>query len=43
MAHLQRGFTVLDANYLSARWPGDAYSFALAFIDMLLSDRGKKS
>lgn len=34
-AHPNRGFTVLDRNYLSARWPGDAYSFALALVDML--------
>ena len=34
-AHLDRGFTVLDRNYLSARWPGDAYSFALALVGML--------
>jgi putative intracellular protease/amidase len=33
--HLDRGFTVLDRNYLSARWPGDAYSFALALAGML--------
>lgn len=35
MAHLNRGFTVRDRNYLSARWPGDAYNFSLAFIRML--------
>ena len=35
MAHLQRGFTVRDRNYVSARWPGDAYNFSLAFIEML--------
>jgi protease I len=33
--HLKRGFTVRDRNYLSARWPGDAYSLALEFIKML--------
>ena len=33
--HLQRGFTVRDRNYLSARWPGDAYNFSLEFIKML--------
>jgi len=32
---LNRGFTVQDRNYLSARWPGDAYSFSLAFKKML--------
>ena len=35
MTHLKRGFTVRDRNYLSARWPGDAYNFSLAFIKML--------
>lgn len=33
--HLQRGFTVQDRHYLSARWPGDAYRFATGFIRML--------
>ena len=33
--HLNRGFTVRDKNYLSARWPGDAYSFSVAFAAML--------
>lgn len=33
--HTGRGFTVRDRNYLSARWPGDAYSFSLAFVRML--------
>jgi len=28
-------FTVLDRNYLSARWPGDAYLFARRFCDLL--------
>ena len=35
MAKLSRGFTVRDGNYLSARWPGDAYSFSRAFLEML--------
>jgi protease I len=35
MDHLQRGYTVRDRNYLSARWPGDVYRFSLDFIDML--------
>jgi putative intracellular protease/amidase len=30
-----RGFTVQDGNYLSARWPGDAYTFARQFVDLL--------
>jgi putative intracellular protease/amidase len=28
-------FVVRDANYLSARWPGDAYLFARSFLDLL--------
>jgi protease I len=32
---LQRGFTVRDGNYLSARWPGDAHRFATEFAAML--------
>jgi len=32
---LSRGFFVRDRNYLSARWPGDVYSFALEFERML--------
>jgi len=35
LKHLYRGFTVKDQNYVSARWPGDAYSFGLEFIKML--------
>ena len=31
----ERGFTVKDRNYLSARWPGDAYRFSLEFLRML--------
>ncbi len=33
--HLKRGFVVRDGNYLSARWPGDAYRFAQQFCAML--------
>ena len=33
--HLKRGFVVKDRNYLSARWPGDAYSFSQEFIIMV--------
>ena len=33
--HLDRGFTVRDGNYLSARWPGDAHRFATEFCEML--------
>ncbi len=30
-----RGFTVRDDNYLSARWPGDAYRFSTEFLKMV--------
>ena len=33
--HLSRGFVVRDRNYLSARWPGDAYNFALELARMM--------
>ena len=33
--HLSRGFVCIDRNYVSARWPGDAYNFSLAFIKLL--------
>lgn len=39
--HLQRGFVVKDRNYLSARWPGDAYLFALEFITLLCAKSTK--
>ena len=32
---LNRGFTVRDGNYLSARWPGDAHRFAVDYANML--------
>ncbi|MFE3258376.1 type 1 glutamine amidotransferase domain-containing protein [Nocardia sp. NPDC059229] len=28
-------FVVLDGNYVSARWPGDAYLFARRYLDLL--------
>ena len=34
-AHLARGFTHQDGQYLSARWPGDVYTFANGFLAML--------
>lgn len=34
-ARPDRGFTVRDGNYLSARWPGDAHKFSLDFLAML--------
>jgi protease I len=30
--HLERGFVVSDRNYLSARWPGDAYSISIKMV-----------
>jgi protease I len=33
--NLTNGFTVLDKNYLSARWPGDAYKFSYDYIQLL--------
>jgi protease I len=33
--HLERGFTVRDDNYLSARWPGDAHRFAHEFAALV--------
>ncbi|HEX7776511.1 MAG TPA: type 1 glutamine amidotransferase domain-containing protein [Parvibaculum sp.] len=29
--HTERGFTLCDGNYLSARWPGDAHRFGVEF------------
>ena len=34
-AHVGRGFAHRDGQYLSARWPGDVYTFARGFLDML--------
>lgn len=31
----ERGFVVKDGNYISARWPGDAWTLAKAFCRML--------
>ncbi|HEX7673353.1 MAG TPA: type 1 glutamine amidotransferase domain-containing protein [Bdellovibrio sp.] len=33
--NLKSGFCVRDGNYLSARWPGDAHTFAYEFLKML--------
>jgi len=35
--HLERGFTVRDGNYLSARWPGDAHRFAVEYSSLFES------
>ena len=40
LAHPERGFTVRDQNYLSARWPGDAHRFAMEFDDLLRDTNG---
>jgi protease I len=29
------GFAVIDGNYVSARWPGDAHRFSRAIADLL--------
>ncbi len=29
------GFVTIDRNYISARWPGDIYSFTLSYIELL--------
>jgi protease I len=34
-AHLSRGYVVIDRNYISARWPGDAHRFAQEFVKIL--------
>jgi protease I len=39
MKHLKRGFTVRDRNYLSARYPGDIYTFSLEFLKMLETEK----
>ena len=31
----EAGFVVQDGNYLSARWPGDAWTLALRMNDLL--------
>lgn len=33
--HLNRGFTLRDGMYLSARWPGDIHRFSFEFLKML--------
>lgn len=40
--HLNRGLTVRDGNLLTARWPGDAYSFAQGFLGMLGGGAGMR-
>jgi len=35
----EKGFAVIDGNYISARWPGDAYHFAHGFLGILEKNR----
>ncbi len=39
-ARPERGFALRDGNYLSARWPGDVYTFANGFLAMLREPAG---
>lgn len=39
--HLSRGFYVLDGNYISARWPGDAFNFGNHLAQLIANYRGK--
>ena len=32
-------FVLVDGNYISARWPGDAYLFATKFVEKLLDKK----
>jgi putative intracellular protease/amidase len=36
--NLEAGFAVRDGNYVSARWPGDAYNFSFQFLKMLRNE-----
>lgn len=38
LQQLNRGFVVRDRHYLSARWPGDVYTFTASFIELLEGD-----
>ncbi len=35
VAHPERGFTVRDGAYLSARWPGDCHRFSRDLVALL--------
>lgn len=37
---LESGFTVVDGNYVSARWPGDAHKFAVDFLGLINKKAG---
>jgi putative intracellular protease/amidase len=40
-ANLGAGFTVLDGNYLSARWPGDCHRFAQELVGLCTKNSGR--
>lgn len=40
---LQRGFTVHDGNYLSARWPGDCHRLAREYLALVRAHRRRTS
>jgi hypothetical protein len=37
------GFAVVDRNYVSARWPGDAHQFAFSLAALLAPPSGKEA
>jgi protease I len=37
--NLNRGFVVQDQNYVSARWPGDAHTFANKLVELLTEQK----
>lgn len=40
--NLSAGFCVRDGNYVSARWPGDIYTFSSAFLEIIREYEGGK-
>ncbi|OHU55719.1 hypothetical protein BKG83_15990 [Mycobacteroides chelonae] len=40
-SRINRGFTVRDRNYLSARWPGDCHRLAVEYRDYVLAQHNK--
>ncbi len=38
--HLNRGFSVKDRNYLSARWPGDIYHLSFSLLEVIRNFNG---
>ncbi|WP_353108152.1 type 1 glutamine amidotransferase domain-containing protein [Gordonia sp. (in: high G+C Gram-positive bacteria)] len=43
LGSIDRGFTVIDQNYISGRWPGDCFRLAEQFRDLVLEFDEKKS